>query len=79
MKRTIHKQQKGHAKSGIAGQGDDSQGIFRAGHEFSDSIRATSIPPDNSESLSSENILRRSAMVGQGQNVTQMSNEANRE
>ena len=60
----MHKHHRGHAKSSLAGQEDESQGIFRAGHEFSDSIRATSIPPDNSESLSSENILRRSAMMG---------------
>ena len=72
MKRHLHRHHKAHAKSNMenkAYEDEESRGIFRQGHEFSDSIKATSIPPDNSESLSSENILRRSVMVG-GQNVT---------
>ena len=82
MKRHIHKHHKAHAKSNMienkAYQDENSKDIFRPGHEFSDSIKATSIPPENSESISSENLLRRSVMVG-GNNVTQISNENNRE
>ena len=78
MKKQMHKHHKAHAKSNMienkAYQEEHSKGIFRPAHEFSDSIKATSIPPDNSESISSENLLRRSVMVG-GNNVTQMSNE----
>ena len=82
-KHHIHKHHKAHAKSNnmIESKGyqdENSKGIFRPGHEFSDSIKATSIPPDNSESISSENLLRRSVMIG-ANNVTQISNEQNKE
>lgn len=83
MKKHLHKNHKVCAKSNMienkAYQDGNSKDIFRPGHEFSDSIKATSIPPDNSESISSENLLRRSVMVGGGNNVTQISNEHNRE
>ena len=84
LKRHMHRHHKAHAKSNMIGdkvyQDESSHAsAFRsAGHEFSHSIKATSIPNDNSESISSENLLRKSVIVG-GQNVTQMSNDVNRE